>query len=69
MRRLTRADLRGKPLESYCKRANTTTEDNRVYCYGLHQNNISGFGEWLADCCRECKAYVDNVTPLKDRSE
>lgn len=74
MKRVTRTDLRGKALEPYCKSANTTThefgkEDNRVYCYGLRQNNISGFGDWLADCCRECKAYVDNATPLKDKSE
>lgn len=74
MTRVTRAKLRGKPLEPYCKMANTTTgefgkEDNRVYCYGLYQNNISGLGDWIADCCRKCKAYVDNVTPLKGRSE
>lgn len=74
MTRVTRADLRGKPLEPYCKKANTTTgeygkEDNRVYCYGLYQNNISGLGDWIADCCRKCKAYVDNAIPLKDKSD
>lgn len=52
-------------------KANTTThefgkEDNKVYCYGLYQNNISGFGEWIADCCRKCKAFVENV---EDKSE
>lgn len=74
MNKLTRAKLRGKPLEPYCKSANTTShecgkEDNRVYCYGLYQNNISGTSEEIAECCRKCKAYVDNATPLKDKSE
>ena len=74
MKRVTRAKLRGKPLEPYCKRANTTTgefgkEDNRVYCYGLYQCNISGTSDDIAECCRKCKAYVDNATPLKDKSE
>lgn len=73
MTRVTRAKLRGEPLEPYCKIAHTTThefgkEDNRVYCYGLYQNNINGLGDWIADCCRKCKAYVDNATPLNDRS-
>ena len=69
MKKLTRADLRGKPLEPYCKRAYTTNEGDCVACYGLYQYNISGTGEEIADCCRKCKAYVDNVTPLKDKSE
>ena len=70
-RKISRAELRGKPLEPECKKANTTTneygkDDNRVYCYGLFQNNIHGFGSWIADCCRNCKAYVENSTPLSE---
>lgn len=66
MRKLTRADLRGKPLEPYCKSANTTNEGDCVACYGLYQNNISGTNEEIADCCRKCKAFVENV---EDKSE
>lgn len=66
MKKVTRADLRGKALEPYCKKANTVNEGDCVACYGLYQNNISGFGEWIADCCRECKAYVENV---EDKNE
>ena len=71
MSKVSRAKLRGTPLEPYCKKANTTThefgkEDNRVYCYGLYQNNISGTSEEIAECCRKCKAYIDNATPLKE---
>lgn len=71
MKRVSRAKLRGKPLEPYCKRANTTTneygiEDNRVYCYGLYQCNISGTSDDIAECCRQCKAFVDNATSLKE---
>ena len=41
MKRISRATLRGKPLNEDCKRANRATheygkEDNRVYCYGLY---------------------------------
>jgi len=72
MKRISRAKLRGKPLDPYCKKAHTTThefgfEDNRVYCYGLYQNNISGTSDDIAECCKECKAYVYNATPLKEK--
>ena len=54
MSKITRTQLRGKPLEPYCKSANTTTHefgkrDNRVYCYGLYQNNISGTSDDIAE--------------------
>lgn len=70
MKRISRAMLRGKALEPYCKKANTTSmeygsEDKRVYCYGLYQNNISGTSDEIADCCKQCKAYIDNITPLE----
>lgn len=71
MKRVSRAKLRGKPLDPYCKIANTTTneygkEDKRVYCYGLYQNNISGTSDDIAECCKQCKAFVGNETPLKE---
>lgn len=66
MYKISRAKLRGKPLEPYCKKANTTLEDNKIYCYGLYQNNISGTSEDIAECCKKCKAFIDNITPLKE---
>ena len=71
MKRINRTQLRGKPLEPYCKKANTTTgefgfDDKRVYCYGLYQNCISGTSDDIAECCKKCKAFVDNATPLKE---
>ena len=64
---ISRAKLRGKPLDSDCMRAYRTTheygaEDNRVYCYGL----LEGMGDWsIRKKCKECGAYVDNATPLE----
>lgn len=64
---ISRAKLKGKPLDSDCKRANITTheygiEDDRVYCYGLYEDMI----DWeIRKKCIECGAYVDNATPLK----
>lgn len=71
MKRVSRSKLRGKPLEPYCKKAYTTThefgiEDNRVYCYGLYQCNIIETSYDIAECCKQCKALVDNATPLKE---
>ena len=44
---INRAKLRGKPLDSECKRANRTTheygvKDDRVYCYGLYGPYLLG---------------------------
>ena len=68
MKRISRATLRGKPLNEDCKIVNRATheygkEDNRVYCYGLYTE--------FSDCdireeCLNCKAYVYNSTPLKE---
>lgn len=65
---INRARLRGKPLDSDCKRAHRTlyeygNEDDRVYCYGLYED----MSEWssIRKKCRECGAYVDNATPLR----
>lgn len=40
---INRAKLRGKPLDSDCKKAYRTThecgmKDDRVYCYGLYED-------------------------------
>lgn len=64
---INRAKLRGKPLNSDCKRANRTTheygeKDDRVYCYGLYED----MSDWMIlKKCRECGAFVDNAKPLK----
>lgn len=66
MKKVTRAELRGKPLNRDCYKANTTTgeygkEDNRVFCYGLYKDKM----EELREECLNCKAYVMNAEPLK----
>ena len=64
---ISRAKLRGKPLDSDCNRAHRTTheygvEDDRVYCYGLYEDT----SDWkIREKCRECGAYVDNAKPLE----
>lgn len=66
MKKITRNQLRGKPLDEDCKRANTTTheygqKDNRVFCYGLYAE----CSDWEIDeKCKNCKAFVDNAEPL-----
>ena len=68
---ISRAKLRGKPLDSDCKQAHSTThecgmKDDRVYCYGL----LKDMSTWqIREKCRECGAYIDNITPLKGGSE
>lgn len=69
MRRMTRATLRGKPLDNDCKRANRTThefgmKDNRVFCFGLFKE-LSNYE--IADKCIKCEAYVDNAKPIKEK--
>ena len=68
---INRAKLRGKPLDSDCKRANRTTheygmEDYRVYCYGLYED----MSDWMIQKkCRECGAFVDNAKPYGKRGD
>lgn len=69
MKKITRAELRGKPLDKECYRANRTTnecgkKDNRVFCFGLYAE--------FSDCdicekCLNCKAYIGNATPFKEK--
>ena len=66
MKRVTRAQLRGLPLDPLCKKANTTTheygqEDNRIFCYGW-ENCMTDEPE---DLCAVCKAFIRNATPLE----
>lgn len=68
MKKITRADLRGKPLDKDCHKAYRSTheygiEDNRVYCLGL----IDCMNDELLEKCRDCNAHVTNVTPLRKR--
>lgn len=58
-----RTKLRGKKLESFCQKAQISTnecglQDNRKYCYGL----IDKRTDELIEECANCKAnviYVD----------
>ncbi len=59
MKKVTRAELRGKPLNRDCYKANTTTneygkDDNRVFCFGLYADKT----EEIRDECMNCKANV-----------
>ena len=65
MKKISRAKLRGKPLNFDCRRARTTQceygkKDYRVFCYGLYQDRM----EEIREECLNCKAYVMNAEPL-----
>ena len=67
MKRITRAQMRGKPLDPLCKRAYTTTneyglDDKRVFCCGIWETMT---GEPV-EMCRVCKAFVQNEEPPKE---
>lgn len=67
MKRVSRAQLRGKSLSPMCKKAHTTTneyglEDKRVFCYGLWEPMT----EEPFDDCKLCGAFVRNETPLEE---
>lgn len=70
MKTINRAQLRGKPLDSLCKRARTTRHeygmhDNRVFCYGLYDCMT----EEILDSCKNCKAHIDNAEPPEEEWE
>lgn len=59
MKKISRAILRGKPLNRDCYTANTTTnecgkDDNRVFCFGLYKDKM----DELREECLNCKANV-----------
>lgn len=70
MKKINRAQLRGQPLDEDCKKANRTThecglEDNRVFCYGLEDPMY----DEPYEKCENCKAFIINITPLKECEE
>lgn len=64
MKRINRAQIRGKPLDPLCKRAHTTTNE-----YGLYDKRVFCCGIWDAmtddpvKMCLLCKAFVRNEEP------
>jgi len=69
MKRITRAQMRGKPLDPLCKKAYTTTneyglEDKRVFCCGIWE----AMTEEPVEMCRACKAFVQNEEPPKEET-
>lgn len=70
MKRVTRAELRGKRLDDDCKKAYTSNHefgenDNRVFCLGLYDIET----DYILDKCWPCRAFVDNAKPLPERRE
>lgn len=70
MKRISRARLRGKPLDDACKKAHTTTHeygpaDNRVFCYGLFDPET----DEPLERCKICGAFVRNVPYREDQNE
>lgn len=64
MKRVNRAQLRGRPLDPLCKKAYTTTheygpEDKRVFCYGFN-SMMTDEPEYE---CSQCGAFIRNMTP------
>ena len=58
----TRADLRGKPLDKICNRAQTLTQryrngEIRMYCLGLATDQTC---DHYLDECRHCRALMFN---------
>ena len=70
MKKITRSDLRGKPLDKDCHSAHRTSgeygkDDNRIFCFGLADKR----NDELLKKCIECKAHVLNAEPLKGGAE
>lgn len=70
MKRINRAQLRGKPLDEDCKKAYTLTHeygehDNRVFCMGL----IDLMDDEPVTECEKCAAWYRNATPLQEAGE
>ena len=67
MKRVSRAQLRGKPLDDDCRIAGISKhecgpDDQRCFCYGLKDMMTDD----LVDKCWDCPAYAMNATPLKE---
>lgn len=70
MKKINRAELRGKPLDSDCKKAHTSTheygkDDNRGFCLGIKDLMT----EEPLEKCEVCKAFVFNAEPLEEESK
>lgn len=66
MNKVNRAELRGRRLEKFCERANTSTnesgpDDNRVFCFGLNDFRT----DELIELCKNCKANVIYAEPIE----
>ena len=68
MKRVTRATLRGKPLDDDCRKYGRTDPgqygeaDKRCFCTGI----LNLMREDLEDKCRACGAYGGNAEPPKE---
>lgn len=60
MKRISRAQLRGKSLDPLCKKAHGL-KDKPVFCYGI----LDGLTDEPLKDCRVCKAFVRNEEPPK----
>ena len=70
MKRVTRAELRGKKLDDDCKRAYTSSnefgeDDNRVLCHGLYDIE----SDCILDKGLSCGAFACKAKPLAEKSE
>ena len=70
MKRVSRAQLRGEPLDPLCKKAYTTTgeygpNDKRVFCFGI----MDAMTDEPEEKCVVCGAFVRNETPCSDEGK
>ncbi len=67
MKRVTRAELRGKPLDRDCMRYAKSdsgqygNEDKRCFCTGIWNKMF----ESVEQKCVVCNAWSSNATPIK----
>lgn len=64
MKRVTRAQLRGRSLDPLCMKAHTTTNeygpsDKRVFCFGWED----AMTDEPEELCKVCGAFIGNITP------
>lgn len=71
MKRVTRATLRGKPLDEDCKKIARSDsgqygpDDKRCFCTGIW----SPMYDWFLPKCEDCKAFNGNAFPLNEGEE
>ena len=69
-RKMTRAELRGRPLDGDCYLAGTVSgireeDDKRIYCRG----RANGSNGNVNKKCVNCGAYINNETPDVGKDE